>query len=346
MSSPTRRTGQSVPYIPPWVAVHLVRRIGREDVDESFGPASVVLRGCGAGVGSALGPGSDLLSGLTPFWLSCDRPVARVPVVQAPTGAAGPICLAWARGRGFTDRRPAGAVPSLNHREKGRNDNPRRHTRHHRRRGHPRRHARRGRARLDRGAAGGAGVPGHRGRVRGICSAGCAVSGTSPWPGSRAPAATGPAWPATWLPMASRSSVGTAQPPSTAATPGPAPTSADALAPTLAAVNGEASGVPKSHDGTVEASPSAGRSLPAPSSARTQAAQPAAQPGLLHGARSRCTAQLSGLAPAKPCSRAGQRFARARSSGALEGAQGSPCFGWPGRHRELLSRDRPPRHRS
>jgi hypothetical protein len=44
------------------------QRIGREDVDESFGPASVVLRGYGRRVGA--GTWSDLLSGLTPH-LGC-----------------------------------------------------------------------------------------------------------------------------------------------------------------------------------------------------------------------------------------------------------------------------------
>src|SRR5690242_12029431 len=44
------------------------RGIGREDVDESFGPASVVLGGYGRRVGA--GTWSDLLSGLTPY-LGC-----------------------------------------------------------------------------------------------------------------------------------------------------------------------------------------------------------------------------------------------------------------------------------
>src|SRR6266851_1215944 len=39
------------------------------------------------------------------------------PGFLAPTGAAGLICLAWARGRGSQVRAASGCVPSLNHRK-------------------------------------------------------------------------------------------------------------------------------------------------------------------------------------------------------------------------------------
>ena len=51
-----------------YAAVRAALVIGREDVDESFGPASVVLRGYGRRVGA--GTWSDLSSGLTPH-LGC-----------------------------------------------------------------------------------------------------------------------------------------------------------------------------------------------------------------------------------------------------------------------------------
>src|SRR5712671_5776702 len=76
-------------------------RLGREDVGSASGPASPVLRWCGRRVGG-LGPG------LTSDSADAARVVLRndlsagPQVFQAPTGAAGLICLAWARGRGFT----------------------------------------------------------------------------------------------------------------------------------------------------------------------------------------------------------------------------------------------------
>jgi hypothetical protein len=41
------------------------------------------------------------------------RLARRTGPIRAPAGAAGPICLACAKGRGFTDRRPAGACHPL-----------------------------------------------------------------------------------------------------------------------------------------------------------------------------------------------------------------------------------------
>ena len=140
-------------------------RVGREDVDESFGPASAVLRGYGRRVGA--GTWSDLLSGLTPH-LGCletdPSPGSRsfrhppaLPVRSAwPGQEAGVSQIGGQRVR---------AIPQPQRKRDG-NDNRRRHTRHHRRRGHPRRHARRRRARSPRRAARRPGVPGHRGRVR------------------------------------------------------------------------------------------------------------------------------------------------------------------------------------
>src|SRR5271169_2938931 len=92
-------------------------RFGREDVDESFGPASVVLRGCGRRVGA--GTWSDLLSGLTPH-LGC--------LVTGPSPGsrsfrhppALPVRSAWPGQEAGVHRSAAsGCVPSLNHREKG-----------------------------------------------------------------------------------------------------------------------------------------------------------------------------------------------------------------------------------
>src|SRR5712692_4822447 len=83
---------------------------------------------------------------------------------MAPTGAAGPICLAWARGRGSQVRRPAGAChPSTTERD---GCDHRRDTCHYRRGGHPRRYPCRCRARSGRRAAGRRGVPGQRGGLR------------------------------------------------------------------------------------------------------------------------------------------------------------------------------------
>src|SRR5690349_10132746 len=89
--------------------------IGREDVDESFGPACVVLGGYGRRVGAGIW--SDLLSGLTPRW-----------VVLRPAGRLGPgrsgtcrRCRSDLPGLGkrpgFHRSAASGCVPSLNHRK-------------------------------------------------------------------------------------------------------------------------------------------------------------------------------------------------------------------------------------
>ena len=61
--------------------------------------------------------GALVLSGVIhPFGLSCESICRPGPRFLAPASGAGLICLAWARGRGFTD--PGGQrVPSLNHRK-------------------------------------------------------------------------------------------------------------------------------------------------------------------------------------------------------------------------------------
>jgi len=64
LRSSAARTPATV-RVEPWLLRKVNAAIfGREDVDESFGPASVVLRGYGRRVGA--GTWSDLLSGLTP----------------------------------------------------------------------------------------------------------------------------------------------------------------------------------------------------------------------------------------------------------------------------------------
>ena len=92
-------------------------RIGREDVDNASGPASLILTEYGRRVGG-LGPGltcesADALSGCP-----ANDSSAGSQVFMAPTGGAVPICPSCARGRGSQVRRPAGAChPSTS--EKG-----------------------------------------------------------------------------------------------------------------------------------------------------------------------------------------------------------------------------------
>src|SRR5260370_2620333 len=73
-------------------------------------PTGALLTWFWGGLGVASEPGTrpDPRSGRRRFRLSCYRLVGRVPVL-GPTGAAGLICPAWARGRGSRVRRPAGA---------------------------------------------------------------------------------------------------------------------------------------------------------------------------------------------------------------------------------------------
>src|SRR5436309_1782400 len=103
---------------------------------------------------------------LTPSGLSCKTICRPGPRFTAPTGGAGLICLAWARGRGSQVRRPAGAChPSTSERD---DSDHRRDARHHRRRGHPRRYPCGRRAGFHRRVTWRAGVPGHGG---GLCPA-------------------------------------------------------------------------------------------------------------------------------------------------------------------------------
>ena len=98
-----------------WYHLNLLtpkRVIGRETVDSASGAASPVLTGYGRSVGS-LGPGltsesADAVRAVLQDHLSAG------PQVQAPTGGAGLICPACARGRGFTGPTASGCVPSLN----------------------------------------------------------------------------------------------------------------------------------------------------------------------------------------------------------------------------------------
>src|SRR5690349_15905859 len=93
------------------------RVFGREDVDESFGPASVVFRRYGRRVGA--GTWSDLLSGLTP----------RVGCLETGSSPGSQSLGTYRRCRsdlpglgkrpGFHRSAASGCVPSLNHREKG-----------------------------------------------------------------------------------------------------------------------------------------------------------------------------------------------------------------------------------
>ncbi len=84
------------------------------------------------------------------------------------------------------------------------------------------------------------------------CWTGWPGSGPSAWSGSRGPAATAPAWPGTWRPLASGSSKWTTPAARTAAgraSPGPL----DAVSAARAAQSGRARGAPKGRDGAVEA---------------------------------------------------------------------------------------------
>ena len=177
-------------------------------MDSASGPACAVLRWCGRRVGG-LGPGltsesADALSGCP-----ANDSSAGSQVFWHPPACRSDLPVLGKR-PGFTGPAASGCVPPLQPEKRDGIDHRRRHARHHRRRGHPRRHARRRRAGSHRGLLGVAGVPGHRGRLRRACWAGWAGSGPSPWSGSRAPAATAPAWPATSPRPASGSSRWTA----------------------------------------------------------------------------------------------------------------------------------------
>jgi hypothetical protein len=94
------------------------RLLGREDVDESFGPASVGLRGCGRRVGA--GTWSDLLSGLTPVEVVL-RPARRLGPGRFRHPPALPVRSAWPGQEAGVHRSAAsGCVPSLKPQEKGR----------------------------------------------------------------------------------------------------------------------------------------------------------------------------------------------------------------------------------
>jgi hypothetical protein len=89
--------------------------IGREDVDESFGPASVVLRGYGGRVGA--GTWSGLLSGLTPRWVVL-RPARRLgPGRSGTCRRCRPGLPGLGKRPGFHRPAASGCVPSLNHRK-------------------------------------------------------------------------------------------------------------------------------------------------------------------------------------------------------------------------------------
>jgi len=140
---------------------HLISRIfGREDVGSASPlPALLpwVLGWWGRSVGG-LGPG------LTSESAGAARAVLRSPCrpgprFQVPTGAAGLICLAWARGRGSQVRRPAGAChPSTLERDDVTIASD---ACHYWWRGHPCRYACGRRAGFHRRAARRPGVPGH-----------------------------------------------------------------------------------------------------------------------------------------------------------------------------------------
>ena len=96
-------------------ADQLVRKppvIGREDVGSASGPASSGFVLGRSSVGG-LGPGltSESADAARAVLLTIRRPGPRL---MAPTGVAGLICLAWARGRGSQVRAASGCVPSLN----------------------------------------------------------------------------------------------------------------------------------------------------------------------------------------------------------------------------------------
>jgi len=88
-------------------------RVGRESVDSASGPASPILTGYGRRVGS-LGPGLTSESADAVRAVLRDDLSAGPQVFTAPTGGAGLICPACARGRGFTGPTASGCVPSLN----------------------------------------------------------------------------------------------------------------------------------------------------------------------------------------------------------------------------------------
>jgi hypothetical protein len=69
----------------------------------------VVLRWCGRRAGG-LGPGLTSYSADAAWGCPAKRSVGRVPGFLAPTGAAGLICLAWARGRGSRWAGPSGPL--------------------------------------------------------------------------------------------------------------------------------------------------------------------------------------------------------------------------------------------
>src|SRR6266853_7013259 len=76
------------------------------------GPASVVLGWWGRSVRST-GSRPDLRIGRRRSGCPANDLSAGPQLFQAPTGAAGLICLAWARGRGSQVRAASGCVPSL-----------------------------------------------------------------------------------------------------------------------------------------------------------------------------------------------------------------------------------------
>jgi hypothetical protein len=86
---------------------------GRESVDNTSGPASLILTEQGRRVGS-LGPGLTSDSADAVRAVLRDDLSAGPQVFMAPASGAGLICPAWTRGRGSQVRRASGCVPSLN----------------------------------------------------------------------------------------------------------------------------------------------------------------------------------------------------------------------------------------
>jgi short chain dehydrogenase len=92
-------------------------------VAERFGVLDILVhtvgpvllpRFCGGmGVGSGTGSRPDLRIGRR-RWVVLITICRPGPSLKAPTGVAGLICLAWARGRGPQVRAASGCVPSLN----------------------------------------------------------------------------------------------------------------------------------------------------------------------------------------------------------------------------------------
>jgi hypothetical protein len=92
-------------------------------VAERFGVLDILVhtvgpvllpRFCGGmGVGSGTGSRPDLRIGRR-RWVVLITICRPGPSLKAPTGVAGLICLAWARGRGSQVRAASGCVPSLN----------------------------------------------------------------------------------------------------------------------------------------------------------------------------------------------------------------------------------------